>query len=1060
MSAEPTIDELLERAVGAINRGDRVTADILAGPVLAADGSSRDAEDLLSTPTDSGEIRRLTMLVADLVDSTALSTRIEPEVYRTVVGGYRDIVRRIVARYEGHIGSTKGDGVLAVFGHPIAHEDDAHRAVLAGIDITREVAALSSKVHDRFDFDIDVRVGIHRGLVYLDIAQDDVYGLGANLAARICSLARPGDVTVSMAIERVVRDNFELEARPPQRVKGLDEDVVYYRVAAERDTAGKVRGPLVGRESELAQLESRWAQVSSGTSTACGLILCGEGGIGKSRLAGAALDIAKNSGAVVLELFGSPFHTDIGLRPVRRLLERRCGIRRDSDAAESLRLLEAEIENRSLDVARTAPLLAAVLGIDAGTRHQTAAASAGQRFDQIAAAVKEYLWACIGSGPALLLFEDIHWYDEDTVELVNSFLGADHQSLLVIVTGRQLPPLDQAAETFQLQPLADEHADLLIRALHPELTDDSRKAVQERCDGIPLFIEEVVAKLRQKAADSKDSTQVPDTLYEALVARLRSSTNSLLVVETAALIGSRFDRNLLSTASGVPSGEIDSLLDELTEARVLRQVGTHSWAFHHELLREVAAELSPPSVRRRLHNRIADALAAEAEHGNPDWGLVAHHFGRAERFDDAAQAFRRASVEARQRGALVEARNHLVRALENIEFLPPTPFRDQEEVNIRLERGFLATAGTGYTSTEATAEFERCLQLVSQEPTLDHFGTFSALWGYYTARGQLDKVTRLVDALRRIDGMSTWSTMAYNAIAGSLAMFRGQFHEARAATEAAATALDQTGAPKMEKAWYAPNDPIAGLYAEVGFIRFIQGDLHGAQPLFERIEGRCGELEFPHSAVSLCYGRLREATVRIEAGQLDLAQQIVEEVGARAEQLGLNEWVMVTTCNRMSLAARALLTAGEIDPAKLQPHIDNMTAVVEALRAAQLKTWLASYESVLARLHTAAGDRRAGRKLADLALRTTEETAVRFYQAELLRVLAHTHDDPEARHAGLCTAIDLARKQGALVFELRATADDFELIGEPARATLNDVVSRFTADQDWPELARARALLV
>ena len=272
-----------------------------------------------------------------------------------------------------------------------------------------------------------------------------------------------------------------------------------------------------------------------------------------------------------------------------------------------------------------------------------------------------------------MLFEDIHWYDEDTVELVNSFLGADHQSLLVIVTGRQLPPLDHAAETFQLQPLADEHADLLIRALHPELTEDSRKAVQERCDGIPLFIEEVVAKLRQRAADSEDSTQVPDTLYEALVARLRSSTNSLLVVETAALIGSRFDRDLLSTVSGVASDEIDSLLDELTEARVLRRVSTHSWAFHHELLREVAAELSPPSVRRRLHNRIADALAAEAEHGNPDWGLVAHHFERAERFDDAAQAFRRASIEARQRGALAEARNHLVRALENIERLPPSP---------------------------------------------------------------------------------------------------------------------------------------------------------------------------------------------------------------------------------------------------------------------------------------------------------------------------------------------------------------------------------------------------
>ena len=1060
MSAEPTIDELLERAVGAINRGDRVTADTLARQMLASDGSGRDAEDLLSTPADSGEIRRLTMLVADLVDSTALSTRIEPEVYRTVVGGYRDIVRRIVARYEGHIGSTKGDGLLAVFGHPIAHEDDAHRAVLAGIDITREVAALSSKVHDRFDFDIDVRVGIHRGLVYLDIDQDDVYGLGANLAARICSLARPGDVTVSMAIERVVRDNFELEARPPQRVKGLDEDVVYYRVAAERDTAGKVRGPLVGREHELAHLESRWAQVSAGTSTTCGLILCGEGGIGKSRLAGAALDIARHSGAVVLELFGSPFHTDIGLRPVRRLLERRCGIRRDSDASESLQLLEAEIENRSLNVAHTAPLLAAVLGIDPGTRYQTAAASAGQRFDQIAAAVKEYLRACIGAGPALLLFEDIHWYDEDTVELVDSFLGADHQGLLVIVTGRQIPPLDHAAEAFDLQPLADEHADLLIRALHPELTDDSRKAVQERCDGIPLFIEEVVAKLRQKATDSRDSTQVPDTLYEALVARLRSSTNSLLVVETAALIGSRFDRELLSTVSGLPSGEIDSLLDDLTEARVLRQVGTHSWAFHHELLREVAAELSPPSVRRRLHNRIADALAAKAEHGNPDWGLVAHHFERADRFDDAALACRRASVEARQRGALIEARSHLKRALDNIGLLPVGRVRDDREIHVRLELGFLASALSGQSSTEAAAEFERCLQLIVEEPSLDYFATFSALWSFYTSCGQLDRAQRLVDAMRHLDGMSDWASVAYKAVDGSLAAFRGEFDQARVAVEEAAAALDRTGPPQMEKAWYAPNDPIAALYAELGFIRFLQGDLSSAEPFFARIESRCEELEFPYNAITFCYGRGRETIVRIESGQLDRAVELIDEIARCAEQLGLTEWSMVAACNQVSLAARGVLATGETDPAVLQPHIDGMTTVVQALRGAQLKTFLASYESVLARLHIAAGDRQAGRERLAATFDVVEETGSRFYEAELLRVLAHTHDDPQARHESLQAAIDLARKQGALVFELRSTADDFELIGEPARPALADVVGRFPADQSWPDLARARALLV
>ena len=276
--SSPSIDELIDRAVRAINRGDRAAADALAGQVLAVDRSNPDAEELLASPVDGGEIRRLTMLFADLVDSTALSTRIDLEVYRTVVGRYRDEVLEVVNRYEGHIASTKGDGLLAAFGHPKAHENDAHRAVQAGLDITREVALLSERVQRRFGFEIDVRVGIHRGLVYLDTNQDDVYGLGANLAARMCSLADPGTVAVSEPIERVVRDEFELQEQPASAVKGVDELVTYYRVIGERDLPSVVHGPLVGRERELAYLENCWSQAEAGILAQSGVVLTGEGG--------------------------------------------------------------------------------------------------------------------------------------------------------------------------------------------------------------------------------------------------------------------------------------------------------------------------------------------------------------------------------------------------------------------------------------------------------------------------------------------------------------------------------------------------------------------------------------------------------------------------------------------------------------------------------------------------------------------------------------------------------------------------------------------------------------
>ena len=286
---------------------------------------------------DAGEIRRLTILFADLVDSTVLSTRVEPETYRMLVGRYRDQVLAIVNRFEGHVGSTKGDGLLAVFGHPTAHEDDVRRAVLAGLEITREVARLSEQAKRRFGIEITVRVGVHRGLVYLDTAQDDVYGLAANLAARVSGLAPPGTVVVSDAVEPLMRNAFEVEARPAAAVKGVDGLIAHHLVIGERAEPAKIaRGPLVGRDRELARLEKSWARAQAGTLTTPGVVFRGEPGIGKSRLAAAAAELVEHSGAVVLELIGSPFHTDAGLHPVRTLMERRCGISRLTDQPERL----------------------------------------------------------------------------------------------------------------------------------------------------------------------------------------------------------------------------------------------------------------------------------------------------------------------------------------------------------------------------------------------------------------------------------------------------------------------------------------------------------------------------------------------------------------------------------------------------------------------------------------------------------------------------------------------------------------------------------------------------
>jgi class 3 adenylate cyclase/tetratricopeptide (TPR) repeat protein len=1056
----PTIDELLDRAVQAVNRGDRAAADALAGQVLAVDASNLDAEELLAAPAAGGAIRRLTIMFADLVDSTALSTRIEPETYRTVVGRYRDEVLRVVNRYEGHVGSTKGDGLLAVFGHPTPHEDDVVRAVRAGLDITNEVAALSQRVRQRFGFDINVRVGVHRGLVYLDTEQDDVYGLGANLAARMCSLAEPGTVAVSEAVERLVRESFRLEERDPQPVKGVDDPIVYFRAVGELDPTWQAFGPLIGRQREVEYLQAAWAQAVAGTLTTPGVAFVGEGGIGKSRLAAAAIAKAVGYDAVVLELFGSPFHTDVGLRPVRRLLERRCDIVRTSDPAERLAKLEAEILARQLDPAGTIPLLAPVLAIAPTAGYQSVPVEGNPLHERIASAVYDYLLACVGDGPGLVVIEDLHWFDPDTIEIVHNLLRADTGRLLVIVTGREHVLQSDGVQVFELRPLTAEQADELIFSLDPAMSLGARREVRRRCDGIPLYIEEVVAKIKEHQANSATVTEVPDTLYEALLARLPSSTNAVRVAQAAAIIGSVVERGMLQSVVDLAQDDIDQGIEELTDRQILQPVRNDLWRFRHELLREIAAELVPPSQQGRLHGRIGDVLAATSATGNPEWALVAHHYEEADRHAAAAAAYEHASAVARHRGALEEARTHLFRALENIARLAPGPERDEQEVALRLQCGFLAAAATGHTSPEAAGHFERCLELIGTNVSSQLYATLGGLWSYYMARGDLARATQLGELLGSpFADMPDWSRPTNKLEFGGLAWFRGDFTQARALMEAAAIMAREMAEPQVEGDWFAPNEPIAATYTFLATSRFVQGDLAGAEAALAQTYRRCESVSFPHGMFSLAYGKSLETWIRIEAGQLDQAAELVEELADVGKQYGFDEWVMVAGTQGATVRSLAALADDKPDPATLRAHIDAMTAVVQTWRAYELKVFLMCYDAVLARLLTAAGQHEAAGDRVRIALELADETGMHFYDGELLRVRAHTSDDLQVRHAGLLEAVAVAREQGAAIFELRAAADDFELVGEPALAALAEAVARFPSDQSWPELARARALL-
>src|SRR5258705_2164733 len=883
-----SIDELLDRAVAAINRGGRAAGTALAGQVLAADGANAEAEDLLAAPSDPGVIRRLTILFADLVDSTVLSRRVEPETYRLLVGRYHEQVLRAVNRYEGHIGSTKGDGLLAVFGHPIAHEDDVRRAVHAGLEITREVARLSDQARRRFGIEINVRVGVHRGLVYLDTAQDDVYGLAANLAARVSGLAPPGAVVVSATVEALIRNHFELDAQQPALVKGVEEPITHYRVVGERASAPKSgHGPLVGREQESAELETSWAQAQAGRLSTPAVVFRGEPGIGKSRLAIAAAQLAESSGSVVVELVGSPFHTDAGLYPVRTLLERHCGIDRSTDQAQRLRLLDAELRARGLDSLSTVPLLAPVLGIDAAVGYQQVAAEGRKLYEMIAQAVQTYLLACVGGDVGLVVAEDVHWFDPSTREVLGALLDATRGRLLVVITGRpgDWLPNDWPHRVFELAPLTEQQADALITALDPNLNADKRATLAQRCDGVPFYIEEVVNGVGQSG--------VPETLYEPLFARLRASPKVVPVVEAAAVIGRHIDRDLLLAVLGLEENQVDDAIDELEDALVLEPYGPDGWRFRHELLREVAAELAPPSVRRGLHAKVADALVGGAG-GDPDWRLGARHYEQAERVDQAAAGDQQASARGLRRGALGEARSYLNRAISHLDRVTPGSERDRREIRLRLERGMLTAAAEGAGSQSAAADMERCLQLGGTDPSDDQlFAALGTLSVYYVTRGDLRRADQIFELLRSsTEQTRPWARPVINGGSGVVAFLRGEVDAARRLIEewktAGATAYDQ-----VDEAMASPFDQYGAPRVPLALVHVVQGNLSGADAQLAQAAEHTEQVAFPKGPHSLAYTRFAQVWMCTESGQLDRAAVLAADMLGLAERHGFDLWRLI-----------------------------------------------------------------------------------------------------------------------------------------------------------------------
>ncbi|MGE3744026.1 MAG: adenylate/guanylate cyclase domain-containing protein, partial [Geminicoccaceae bacterium] len=597
------------------------------------------------------ERRHLTVLFSDLVGSTALSADLDPEDMRDLIRAYQDACAGVITRFEGYIAKFMGDGVLAYFGFPQAHEDDAELAVGAGLSIIESVGRLATPTGDK----LAARIGIATGIVVvgdligMDSAQERaVVGDAPNLAARLQSIGGPGQVIVSDATRRLLGSRFEISDFGAHDLKGLPGAVPTFLIEGERavETRFEARTTeitkMVGRDQELALLLERWSLVKSGDGQA--VLLVGEAGIGKSRIVRAFLDAVAEEDCTRIQYQCSPYQTDSALAPVIRQLRRAANLKAKDTKADQLAKLEKLLERSAASRTEVA-LISELFGLGGIEHYGLTGLPPGVRRDRTLEALTRQLLGLAADRPVVMVLEDAHWADPTTLELMELSLDAvGHTPVLVLMTSRPDNQPGIAAHPHMtrltLNRLGRTSAEGIILHMGGEaLPQETRDAIIARTDGVPLFVEELT-----KAILETGRTSIPSSLHDTLMARLDRIPQVKAVAQIAACIGREFDQDVLSKVCDLDEEQLHSALNQLTATELIFRRGpaaNRQYMFKHALVRDAAYESLLRAQRQSWHLRIAEALCASSADALPE--VVAHHFEQAGHSLTAADWYARAA---------------------------------------------------------------------------------------------------------------------------------------------------------------------------------------------------------------------------------------------------------------------------------------------------------------------------------------------------------------------------------------------------------------------------------
>jgi class 3 adenylate cyclase/predicted ATPase len=773
----PDLSEADLKDIG-IPLGDRKRLLKAAAQVVPPEASSDTGAPPVVAP--EAERRQLTVMFCDLAGSTALSERLDPEELRQVLQAYQRTCADVVARYEGHIAKYIGDGLLVYFGYPHAHEDDAARAVHAGLELVTEVARLNDRRSVGPPVDLQVHLGIHTGLVVAgEMGAGEtrealaIVGDTPNLAARLEGLAEPGTILISESTLALVEGLFVCDDLGARTLKGFAEPIGVYRVRGEtaarsRFEAVSSRGlsPLVGREQEVALLLDRWDQAKGGEGQVT--LLSGEAGIGKSRITKVIHEHAEQSGHVRIRYQCSPYHVNSALHPVIDHIERAAGFVRDDPPVAKLDKLEALLRRSTEDLAAAMPLFATLLSIPAGERYPAPDLSPEQLKDRTFAALLDQMDRLAAQTPLLIVFEDVHWIDPTSQELLDRMVErVDSLRVLIVITFRPVYAAPWGGHphvtALALNRIGRQASQAMVSALtgNKTLPDDVLEQILAKTDGVPLFVEELTKTvleaglLEEKAgryvlSGPLPSLAIPATLHDSLMARLDRLSPIKEIAQTAAVIGREFSHELLAAVCRTGEGELEDALDQLLEAELVFRRGSPpkaSYIFKHALVQDAAYESLLKSRRQELHETVARVLEeqfSDIRETQPE--LLAHHFTEAGLTEKALAYWLEAGRQSVARCAHVEAISHLEKGLALLDALPKDLERTRIEIDYRLALGAPIGASMGI----ASCEFEE--NYLSIRDLCDRIGEtqqlFPALWNLWMnamMRGEMRRSCRLAD---------------------------------------------------------------------------------------------------------------------------------------------------------------------------------------------------------------------------------------------------------------------------------------------------------------------------